>query len=706
MADVDDLVARVGDKQLRSQLASAIAELRKTRDFGLVFERHIPETVRLHNHPVRRGIKATLRSSNDKTLYLVERTTQGTATVRPIRRPDGSTIDPAAPAATGEVPIDELIAVAEFGDPVYPGLKQVGSISRGGDKAAHIVINGENHHVLQALQFTHAGKIDCIYIDPPYNSGARDWKYDNDYVDEHDAYRHSKWLAFMERRLKLAKKLLDPDDSVLVCTIDEKEYLRLGLLLEQVFADCRVQMVSITINPKGTARANEFSRVDEFAYFVLVGSAVVPATNVGMGSKEVRWKYLRRTDIESARGTVKGGKSQFYPIYVDPETQRIVKIGDPLWPGQEIASVPELPGAVAVFPIREDGTHMNWGLTGASLQAALAGGYVRVTPGHDSQPFTIAYLSGPNIKRAESGEYVIAGSRLDGSKIVLTSGGGILARPTTVWREKAHDAGAHGTSLLGALIPGRKFPFPKSLYAVEDALRLFVKRKPHAVVLDFFGGSGTTTHAIARLNRQDGGRRQSILVTNNEVSADEAKALRARGHQPGDSEWEAYGIFECITRPRVAAAITGVALDGQRVKGDYKFADEFPMADGFEENVEFLQLTYEDPAQIELDRAFKAIAPLLWLRAGASGAVLEERSDVDGRPMPYVCTERYGILFNTDRWRGFVAELRETVTTVFIVTDSTTVFSQVAGELRTDVEPVRLYERYLTTFTINTDSGA
>ncbi len=93
--------------------------------------------------------------------------------------------------------------------------------------------------------FTHAGKVDCIYIDPPYNSGARDWKYNNDYVDDTDAYRHSKWLAFMERRLKLAKELLNPDDSVLIVTIDEKEYLRLGLLLEQTFPAARIQMVTI-----------------------------------------------------------------------------------------------------------------------------------------------------------------------------------------------------------------------------------------------------------------------------------------------------------------------------------------------------------------------------------------------------------------------------------------------------------------------------
>lgn len=141
LADIDDLVARVGNEKLRSQLAAALAELRKTRDFGLVFEQHIPETVRLYNHPVRRGIKATLRSSTDKALYLVESIAQGTATVRLVQG-DRSTIDPKKRADAFEVPIDDLVAVAEFGDPVYPGLKHIGSIDRGGDRAANVVING------------------------------------------------------------------------------------------------------------------------------------------------------------------------------------------------------------------------------------------------------------------------------------------------------------------------------------------------------------------------------------------------------------------------------------------------------------------------------------------------------------------------------------------------------------------------------------
>src|SRR5438093_1294490 len=134
--------------------------------------------------------------------------------------------------------LDDLVVVAEFRDPIYPGLVSTGKVARGRDKPFHTVINAENFHALQTLLFTHRGKVDCIYIDPPYNSGARDWKYNNHYVESDDLYRHSKWLAFMERRLLLAKELLDPASSVLIVAIDEREVHRLGLLLEQTFPEC------------------------------------------------------------------------------------------------------------------------------------------------------------------------------------------------------------------------------------------------------------------------------------------------------------------------------------------------------------------------------------------------------------------------------------------------------------------------------------
>lgn len=315
MADeLDGLLARVDDSALRADLGAHVDRIRAKRTFGLVFESHLPERIRLPEHPIRVGVKVAIRDHADSAAFQVLRIHDAKATVRKVRRVDGGMLsaDELATAVDEEVDVDALVVIAEFGEHVYPGLRRLGSVDCGGDKPFHLVVKGENHHVLEALQFTHAGKVDCIYIDPPYNTGARDWKYDNHYVDETDGYRHSKWLAFVERRLKLAKELLNPRDSVLIVTIDEKEFLRLGLLLEQTFPGVNVQMVSSVINPAGTGRQNEFSRTNEYLFFVPFGNAVIqpmkPATDTEV---PVEWEPFRRRDLESKRGTSKGGRSAY-----------------------------------------------------------------------------------------------------------------------------------------------------------------------------------------------------------------------------------------------------------------------------------------------------------------------------------------------------------------------------------------------------------
>lgn len=155
--------------------------------------------------------------------------------------------------------------------------------------------------------------------------------------------------------------------------------------------------------------------------------------------------------------------------------------------------------------------------------------------------------------------------------------------------------------------------------------------KPDAITIDFFAGSGTTAHAVMRLNRQDGGARQCVSVTNNEVAAEEQKALRLAGLRPGDADWEQWGICDYITKPRVRAAITGKTPEGDPIKGDYKFTDEFPMAEGFEENAAFFTLTYETPVTVSHNRAFERIAPLLWMRAGSSGRRIDKLPRKAGR---------------------------------------------------------------------------
>lgn len=307
------------------------------------------------------------------------------------------------------------------------------------------------------------------------------------------------------------------------------------------------------------------------------------------------------------------------------------------------------------------------------------------------------YLTSGLITQLEAGQILCTGRDTNGVMTLEFAGDTVRSyRPKSQWNAKSHSASDFGTSLVQTILPGRKFPFPKSLYAVEDTLRFFITDKPAAVVIDFFSGSGTTAHAVARLNKQDGGQRQSISITNNEVSADEQRALRENGLRPGDPDWEARGICDYITKPRIQSAITGLTPDGEPIKGDYKFTDEFPMSDGFEENVEFFTLTYESPLRVASNRDFQRIAPLLWLRAGAQGRRIEDMSK------GWDVTETYGVLANLDRMDDFVEALEASpeASVAFIVTDEDRLFEAVVREIPRTVEPVRLYEAYLRNFEI------
>jgi adenine-specific DNA-methyltransferase len=604
--------------------------------------------------------------------------------------------------------------IRQFGEPIYPGFRLVASLGQGGDKPHHLVVNGENYHVLETLLYAFEGCIDCIYIDPPYNSGARDWKYNNDYVDADDTYRHSKWLAFMERRLTLAKRLLNPDDSILIVAIDEKEYLRLGLLLEQLFPSANIQMVTSVIKPGGTSRTHGFSRVDEYLFFIFLGSAQLVRTGDNMLSEvsedgeEAATATLSESDlwegmVRRGIGVVRSQRpKQFYPIYIDEKKHRIVEAGEPLPLDVPRESVTARRGLTAVWPIKDDGTEGFWQLSPAGLEKARARGTVRVGSfNRKTSQWRIQYMKAKKAKAVEDGTVATLGKDENGVVILDMSESALSpeSTPRTVWNRSLHDASVGGAGLLNRLLPGRKFPFPKSLYAVEDALRFFVKEKPDALILDFFGGSGTTAHAVFRLNHQDGGRRRCILVTNNEVSETEASALRKSGVQPGDPKWEALGIFHHITMPRVTAAVTGTTPDGTAISGDYKSTDAFPMGDGFEENVQFLELCYLDQNEVSRGKAFEAIAPLLWMKAGAEGAIIAKVH----KPFSVPADATYGILFEINRWHEFAEAVRDRqdLSHLFVVTDSQAQYQQVIAELPQTVDVSMLYEDYLRNFEIN-----
>ena len=701
MSRLTDLIARAKakDPTLGDELDREFKALASRRAFGLNFERHKPESVELPGRPIRRGDKVHVlpprgsTAKGDQRLWRVLRL-EGSGKARVAHL---SLIDAAEPE-NAEVPVADLVVVAEFRDYIYPGLVSTGKVTHGGDKPFHTVINGENFHALEALTYTHRGKIDAIYIDPPYNTGAKDWKYNNDYVEAEDLYRHSKWLAFMERRLKVAGQLLNPDGSVLIVTIDEKEFLRLGLLLEQIFPEARVQMVSSLINPKGQSRNDSFARTDEYLFFVWFGSAVPRKLSLSdewrsassSGSADIYWQQLRRRGLRGAV-TRKDRPGLFYPIFVRLDGKGIHSVGEPIPLSAEPSmSAPE--GTKVLWPTRADGSFGYWQVAPERLRYLIKSGMVRA---ERLEVGSIYYLKSGEAKKVETGQYKITGHRADGSIITEPAEGGNVFLPGTQWRVSTHNAGEYGTNTVSALVPGRRFPFPKSVYAVEDALRFFVKDKPKATVLDFFSGSGTTAHAVMRLNRQDGGRRQCISVTNNEVAAEEQTALRAANLRPGDPEWEKWGICDYITKPRIAAAITGETPDGRPIAGDYKFTDEFPMAEGFEENAEFFTLTYEAPVAVSHNLAFQRVAPLLWMRAGSEGRRID-----DLPAQGWEVADTYGLLVDLDRATEFCAAAvaAEGLRVAYIVTDDDRRFQAVTRALPDTIEPVRLYESYLSNF--------
>lgn len=704
--DLNNLLDRVErvDRSLAAELRTQINTLARRREFGLNFEKHKPETVELYGRTVRVGDKVRLitpRGQNgppeDARTWRVQTITKTkTGHQAHLREIDGDT--------ERDAELDEIVVIADFRDPIYPGLRSTGAVRRGGDKPHHVVINAENFHALEAMLFTHQGTVSAAFLDPPYNSGARDWKYSNDYVDAEDGYRHSKWLAFMERRLKLARKLLNPTNSVLIISIDEREYLRLGLLLEQTFPEARIQMISVAINPAAIARGSEFRRADEYYFFVMLGDSAplpVPLASDWITTKgrthrgEIRWDLLRRSAASSARSDRPG---MFFPIFLDPDTRTIHSVGDAIDLDTDRTAVAPPDGTIAVWPIRRNGTEGRWRLGPSSTREALTNGFVKVgTVKGENTP--IYYLTVGEQRKIQDGIYTVTGRDTDGSVITSTlDSDERRVIPSTQWRVASHDSTQYGSRMLMRFIPDRRFPFPKSLYAVEDALRFFLADKPDAVVVDFFAGSGTTAHAVMRLNHQDGGHRRSIMVTNNEVSATEETSLRRKGHRPGDPEWEALGICDYITKPRIEAAITGLTPSGEPIRGEYQFTDPFPMADGLEENVEFFTLTYEDPRVVGADMAFEAIAPLLWMRAGARGEPITSTSDT------FALADTYGVLFAIDAAGDFAAAVDQAgeLEVAFIVTDDEKQFQRVAALLPGRVEPVRLYESYLRTFEINT----
>lgn len=731
MAYIDVLIDRISDKALRHEIKAQVGKLSTQKKFGLVFEEHLPEMVVLPEMKVKKGDKAVI--DGDKSLWRVVDVGGAEAELR-------SVFDVTRRCS---VPIESLSVVREFGDPIYPGLRSVDRIERGDAKPYHAVLNAENFHAVETLIYPLENKVDCIYIDPPYNTGARDWKYNNDFVDRNDVYRHSKWLAFMERRLNLCKRLLNRDDSVLIVTIDEHEVSRLGLLLEQVFPTAEITLVTIVNNTKGVTRPGvfRFSRVHEYAFFCFFGNAGIgnigddllndteadtedddgdpedpetaasgEAVLLDDGTKETPgWRKLLRSGDDPRR---EDREQMFYPIWIDPETRRIVHVGDYLPLDQAPSFDPDEHGLMPVWPVRNNKSLGRWGVGPNTLRELVRRGFVAVGRYQPKRKtWGVSYLTKQIVADIDNGLWTVGPiDSSTGVAPVWRDGSDDMAAASrkvkTVWFRIRHNAGVGGTQLVSDLTGmDRPFSFPKSVFAVRDTLAAVTTGKPNALILDFFAGSGTTLHAAAMLNREDGGNRRVILVTNNEVEEKARKLLTEQGVKPLSRKWEEHGIFYRATIPRIRSAITGVRPDGTPVPSHLTNFDGSPMLEGLAENVEFFELTYEDPSLLAIGRRFEAIAPLLWLRAGGRGRRID-KVDPAGWSAPHDAA--YAVLFDVSSWRQFLAAIsnRSDLNHIFVVTDSLAAFQQVASELAPETPVTRLYESYLRSFRINTGSTA
>jgi len=733
MTAIDNLLEQITDEKLRERLRSEIDRMSKHKSYGLVFEEHLPECTALYDVPIRAGSLAVRRNGDMNDIYTVGSVSGDEALCQ--RRCD-NTIETIA--------VSDLVSIAEFGQPIYPYLKKLDSVEHGGGDLWHALIEADNYHALQLLEYMYAGKVDCIYIDPPYNTGAKDWKYNNNYVDGSDAYRHSKWLSFMEKRLRLAKKLLNPKDSALIVTIDEKEYLRLGMLLEQVFPEARIQMVSDVINPKGVAR-NGFSRNDEYIFFVMNGDSVpcrLPLSDEWSSSAALfddksnknvinpGWTSMMRRGSNSSRNHSPGC---YYPIYVSTTEHKILEIGDPV--DSKFHSSNDIDGCVQVLPIRTNGDEGCWQLSPNELRIRMSQGRIRVGR-ETAYGFVINYLPNGAYEELFSDDWKIDGYADDGSIIAhyISSDNKTYRIAPTQWKVMSHNASENGSTYIANILGGKRFTYPKSIYSTMDAIRFFVANKPDALIVDFFAGSGTTLHAVNLLNAEDGGHRRCIMVTNNEVSADEAKSLTEQCYQPGDPEWDKLGIARYVTWPRTVCSIEGHDVNGKPLSGNYGVQTDsyteyegtvvdpdtgkpvrgklykktktetmpklaaINKADGFASNCIFFKLGFLDKDTVSLGRQFKELLPVLWMKAGAVGACPEVTDDLpDHSIFP---ENKFAVLIDESAYAEFITKLSEDIRVVYIVTNSDAEYRRMVSGLE-GRETYQLYRDYLDNFKIN-----
>ncbi|MDW4419265.1 site-specific DNA-methyltransferase [Staphylococcus saprophyticus] len=360
------------------------------------------------------------------------------------------------------------------------------------DQSYNFLLEGDNLHSLHLLEKTHREKIDAIYIDPPYNTGSKSWRYNNAFVDKNDTFKHSKWLSFMYARLKIAKKLLKKS-GILVLTIDDYEVENITLLLNDLFGEeNHLGTVVIKNNPQGRSSVTGFQVSHEYALFY--GG---PSAKIGRIKRNQSQKSRYKEEDEYGRFEWRNFRAQYssesptmvYPIFVKKDLSDF-RIPNLQWNEENKEyDIYESPNdnEIVTWPKDADGRMRTWKW---SIDTVKKVKETEMEVRRDRQKNPAVYFKG----------------RMTEEDML----------PFTFWEEPKYSASTFGANILSDIIGKGKFNYPKSLYAVEDSLRVATANKKDALILDFFAGSGTTGQAVLNLNKEDGGTRKFILATNNE----------------------------------------------------------------------------------------------------------------------------------------------------------------------------------------------
>lgn len=348
-------------------------------------------------------------------------------------------------------------------------------------KPTNFIFEGDNYHTLYTLNFTHKRKIDTIYIDPPYNTGNKSWRYNNDYIDKEDRFRHSKWLSFMSKRLRLARRLLK-ETGIIICAIDDYEFASLKLLFDEIYGEQnRLGTLVVVHNPRGRNDDKFFASQHEYVLVYAKNSDKATIHHFALNDDD-KDQYKKEDDISPFAETsfIRTGNNSkrterpnlYYPIYYNEKTNEL--------------SLTKSKGWEELLPLNNDGEEKTWRW--------------------GKETFLELEATELFVKKVK-GENKIYKKRR------LTDNTG--KKPKTVWYDSKYDASSNGIMLLQKILgKDNTFNYPKSLYAVKDILEITTDK--NSLILDFFAGSGTTGQAVLELNQQDKGNRQFILCTNNE----------------------------------------------------------------------------------------------------------------------------------------------------------------------------------------------